>query len=51
MLTELVCGMTLSECKQLSANDLIEALEGLPVDKEYCAHIVIEALHAAVSDD
>lgn len=47
MLTELVRGMTLADCKQFSPQQLMEALEGLPPDKEYCAFVAVEALHRA----
>jgi nitrogen fixation NifU-like protein len=50
MLTELVQGLTLADCRRFSARQLMEALEGLPPDKEYCAHVVVVALHRAVGD-
>lgn len=48
MLTELVQGMALTDCRRFSARELIQALEGLPPDKEYCAHVAVNALHRAV---
>jgi len=49
-LTELVPGKTLAECAALEVDDLIAAIDGLPFDKRYCAHVVLAALKAALDD-
>jgi NifU-like protein involved in Fe-S cluster formation len=33
MLTELIVGRTVAECRELTTDDLIEALDGVPPDK------------------
>src|SRR5262245_28880944 len=36
MLTELIIGRTIAECRELTAEQLIEALDGVPPDKLHC---------------
>lgn len=48
MLTELILGRTLAECRELTSAELIEALDGLPSDKRHCAGLAIHALHQAL---
>jgi nitrogen fixation NifU-like protein len=48
MLTELVQGRSLAECRQLTAHALAEALDGIPPGKEYCADVAIRALQDAI---
>jgi NifU-like protein involved in Fe-S cluster formation len=48
MLTELVQGRSLAECHQLTAHTLSEALDGIPLGKEYCADVAIRALQNAI---
>jgi NifU-like protein involved in Fe-S cluster formation len=48
MLTELVHGRSLAECRQLTAHALAEALDGIPPGKEYCADVAIRALQDAI---
>jgi nitrogen fixation NifU-like protein len=48
MLTELVHGRSLAECRQLTAHALAEALDGIPPGKEYCAEVAIRALQDAI---
>ena len=36
MLTELIVGRTIAECRELTVEDLIEALDGMPPDKLHC---------------
>ena len=45
VLTELISGRTVAKCREITAKTLIEALDGLPPDKEFCAQIVCEALN------
>jgi len=49
MLTELVTGMALTLCRDLSAEDLLTALGGLPADKMNCAEFAIVALQHALT--
>ncbi len=50
MLTELIVGRTAGDCKRLTAQDLAFALDGIPLDKLYCADVVIEALQDAIRE-
>jgi NifU-like protein involved in Fe-S cluster formation len=48
MLTELVRGRSLVECRQITADELWQALDGAPMGKEYCADVAISALRDAL---
>lgn len=50
VLTELVEGRTLEECAVLTANDVIDALDGIPADKQDRAGFALIALQAALSE-
>jgi nitrogen fixation protein NifU and related proteins len=49
MLSELVLGRSIAECRALTAEDLIEALDGVPPDKLHCPAPAIGALRDALS--
>jgi nitrogen fixation NifU-like protein len=49
MLSELVVGRSIAECGELTAEELIEALDGVPPDKLHCAAMAIAALHDALT--
>ena len=49
MLSELVLGRSISECRELTPEDLIEALDGVPPDKLHCPALAIGALRDALS--
>ena len=49
MLTELIAGLTIAECRELTVEKLIEALDGVPPDKLHCPGLAIAALRAALS--
>jgi nitrogen fixation NifU-like protein len=49
MLTELIVGRTIAECRGLTADDLIAALDGVPPDKLHCPALAIAALQDALS--
>jgi nitrogen fixation NifU-like protein len=49
MLSELVVGRTIADCRELTTDDLIGALEGVPPDKLHCPAMAIAALHDALS--
>lgn len=51
MLTELVQGRTIDECRHLSADHLLLALGGLPADKAHCAGFALAALRNALEGD
>jgi len=49
MLTEMIVGRTIAECRELTVEDLIEALDGMPPDKLHCPALAIGALRDALS--
>lgn len=50
MLTEMLSGLSLEEARQLTSQDVIEALGGLPPAKLHSAVLVEGALRRAVAD-
>ena len=49
VMSELVLGRSIAECQELAAEDLIEALDGVPPDKLHCPALAIGALRDALS--
>jgi NifU-like protein involved in Fe-S cluster formation/TusA-related sulfurtransferase len=49
-LTEILQGKTLDEAQAVSKEDVIDYLEGLPEQREFCSDISIEAVHLAIKD-
>ena len=50
MATTLVMGVHLDEAKQLSDDDVVRALDGIPSNKEHCSLMGVGALKAAIRD-
>ena len=50
MVCELVEGMTIEEALNLSKNDIVKALDGLPPLKIHCSVLGIDALKKAIED-
>ncbi|MBL7065691.1 MAG: Fe-S cluster assembly scaffold protein NifU [Anaerolineae bacterium] len=50
MVTELVKGKTLEEALQITNQDVVEALDGLPPIKMHCSLLAEEAIKAAIED-
>lgn len=48
ILTELVRGRSLAECRQITILEIAQALDGIPSGKEYCAEVAICALRDAI---
>jgi nitrogen fixation NifU-like protein len=48
MLSELVVGRSIDECRGVTADDLIGALDGVPPDKLHCPALAIAALRDAL---
>ena len=44
MLTEMINGKSIAECRELTVENLIEALDGVPPDKLHCPALAIGAL-------
>jgi NifU-like protein involved in Fe-S cluster formation len=49
MLTEMILGRTIEECREVTAEQLIEALDGVPPDKLHCPALAIAALRNAIN--
>jgi NifU-like protein involved in Fe-S cluster formation len=49
ILTEIIQGRTIEECRKLTAEDLIDALDGVPPDKLHCPALAIGALKDALT--
>jgi nitrogen fixation protein NifU and related proteins len=49
MLTEMILGRSIEECRELTVESLIEALDGMPPDKVHCPALAIGALQDALS--
>jgi nitrogen fixation NifU-like protein len=50
MTTEMARGRTLREALEMTEQDVVEALEGLPEEKMHCSNLGASALKAAVRD-
>ena len=49
MLTEMIVGRTVEECREITSEKLIAALDGVPADKLHCPALAIAALRDALS--
>lgn len=50
VLTELIGGKTVDEARQITKNDLLEAVGGLPSRKHHAAALAIETLNTALDN-
>lgn len=50
MATEMIKGKTVAEAMKLTNKAVMEALDGLPPEKEHCSLLTEETLHAALWD-
>lgn len=50
MTTELAKGRSIREALKMTEQDVIDALEGLPEEKQHCSNMGVAALKAAVRD-
>jgi NifU-like protein involved in Fe-S cluster formation len=48
-LTEMLTGRRIGEARAVTADDLMAALDGLPRDREFCAHLATAALADALA--
>lgn len=48
--TELAKGKTIIEALQITEQDIIEALDGLPEMKQHCSNLGVASLQAAIKD-
>lgn len=49
VLTELACGRTLSDARNLTREELIEAIGGVPPASGHAGHLAIDALRALLN--
>jgi len=49
MLTEMIVGRSIAECRELTVDELVNALDGVPPDKLHCPALAIAALQDALS--
>jgi len=50
MLTTMVIGKTLDECRRISADDIATALGGVPPDKQHATQFAVLAMRQAVEE-
>ena len=50
IMTELIIGRTFEQCLTITADQINEALGGLPPDKRYCAGLPVKALRDALRE-
>ncbi len=50
MLTEMAQGKRLQEAKEISGEDIVNELGGLPQDKAHCARLSVSAFYFALQD-
>lgn len=48
-LTEMIEGLTVSEARKLTREELVKAVGGLPTRKHHAAALAIEALHSSLA--
>ena len=51
MLTEMILDRPIAECLAITAEELTEALEGLPPDKRHCAGFAVNAMRNALQTE
>jgi NifU-like protein involved in Fe-S cluster formation len=49
LLTEMIAGKSIAECRELTVANPIEALDGVPADKPHCPALAIGALKDALA--
>ena len=50
VVTEMIKNMEIEKAKTLTANEIINKLNGLPKEKEHCAELVIKTLRKAIEN-
>jgi nitrogen fixation NifU-like protein len=50
MVSEMVLGKTLEEVQDITNDDVVQALDGLPANKIHCSNLGAEALHKAIEN-
>ena len=50
MTTVLAKGKTIEEALKIEDEDIVEALDGLPIEKQHCSNLGVQALRNAIRD-
>ena len=50
IVTKMIKNVNIERAKEITANEIIEKLEGLPNEKIHCAELVIKTLRKAISN-
>jgi len=50
MLTKVLTGMSLEEASQITSQDLLAALDGLPEESVHCAELAVSTLQEAIAN-
>ena len=50
ILTKIIKGKTLQEASDISSSQLLEALEGLPIEHHHCSILAINTLQKAIKN-
>ena len=48
VVTEMIKGMSIEKAKNLTSDEIIKKLNGLPKEKEHCAELVVKTLDKAI---
>ena len=44
VLTEMIIGRSVDECRHIEVRDVIDGLNGIPTDKQFCSELAVNAL-------
>ena len=50
VVTEIIKNINIEKVKQITVNEVIENLDGLPIEKRHCAELVINTLRRAIEN-
>jgi NifU-like protein involved in Fe-S cluster formation len=49
ILTEMVIGQSVEDCRKISTEEVSQALDGVPEDRRYCLDVAVEALRRGLA--
>ena len=50
VVTKIIKNINIEKAKEITANEVIENLDGLPIEKRHCAELVINTLRKAINN-
>lgn len=50
VVTEMIKNINIEKAKEITADEVIEKLDGLPIEKRHCAELVIKTLRKAINN-